>query len=61
MQQMPKSLAQWTGLVVTSIVVLGCDMDVLYAVPLGLMAGAVATFFAALGDEHEKARIRIRS
>ena len=55
---MPKSIAQWTGLVVTSIVVFGCDLDVLYAVPLGILAGALATFFAAFADEREKARAR---
>lgn len=48
---MPKTLAQWTGLFVTTIVVLGCDTDVMYAVPLGVMAGALATFFAAVVDE----------
>jgi len=53
---MPKTLAQWTGIIVTTIVVLGCDMDVVYAVPLGLFAGALATFFAALADEREKAK-----
>ena len=45
---MPTRLAQWTGIAVTAIVVLGSDMDVLYAVPLGLFAGALATFFSAL-------------
>ena len=35
---MPKNVAQWTGLAVTAIVVLGCDMDVVYAVPLGAVA-----------------------
>lgn len=52
---MPKTLAQWTGLFVTTIVVLGCDTDVVYAVPLGVMAGALATFFAALADERRVA------
>ena len=47
---MPTSLAQWTGLAVTAIVVLGSDMDVIYAVPLGFMAGALATFFSALAE-----------
>ena len=53
---MPKSIAQWTGLVVTSIVVFGCDMDVVYAVPLGIVAGAMATFFMALAENYERAR-----
>jgi hypothetical protein len=54
---MPKNVAQWTGLAVTTIIVLGCDMDVIYAVPLGIMAGALATLFAALSDGREKAKI----
>ena len=53
---MPKNVAQWTGLLVTAIVVLGCDMDVVYAMPLGVFAGALATFFVGLGEEYEKAR-----
>jgi hypothetical protein len=60
MQMIPKSLAQWTGVAVTSIVVLGCDMDVLYAIPLGIFAGALATFFMALADGHEQARVANR-
>ena len=47
---MPTSLAQWTGLAVTAIVVLGTDMDVVYAVPLGFLAGALATFFSSLAE-----------
>ncbi len=47
---MPTSLAQWTGLAVTAIVVLGTDMDVVYAVPLGFFAGALATFFSSLAE-----------
>jgi hypothetical protein len=47
---MPKNVAQFAGLLVTTIVVLGADMDVVYAVPLGLMAGAMATFFVSLSE-----------
>ena len=47
---MPYGIGQWTGLLVTTIVVLGCDMDVVYAVPLGIMAGALASFFVTLAD-----------
>jgi len=43
-------IGQWTGLMVTTIIVLGCDMDVIYAVPLGIMAGALASFFVTLAD-----------
>ena len=61
---MPRNVAQWTGLAVTAIVVFGCDLDVVYAVPLGMFAGALAMFFAALDDQRRKAmvlrRIRVR-
>ena len=50
---MPKHLGQWTGIVVTAIVVLGCDMDVAYAVPLGILSGAIATFFVMLADSRK--------
>ena len=47
---MPRTLAQWTGVAVTAIVVSGSDMDLLYAVPLGIFAGALATFFSSLAE-----------
>jgi hypothetical protein len=47
---MPTNIGQWTGLVVTTIVVLGADMGIIYAVPLGVMAGALASFFVALAE-----------
>lgn len=46
-QSAPK-FAQITGVIVTSIVVLGSDTGLLLAVPLGILAGAMATFFASL-------------
>jgi hypothetical protein len=48
--RMPKTLAQWTGVAVTAIVVSGSDIDLLYAIPLGIFAGALATFFSSLAD-----------
>ncbi len=59
---MPRNVAQWTGLAVTAIVVLGCDVDVLYAVPLGVFAGALATFFVGLSEYNNDASepVRIR-
>lgn len=54
---MPKTVAQWTGLLVTTIIVLGCDADVIYAMPLGIMAGTLATIFVALSDAHVKAKV----
>jgi len=61
MNEKPNSnarLAQLTGLIVTSIVVFGTDVDVLIAVPLGILAGALATFFMAL-SERRMAKSRI--
>jgi len=46
----PYTVGQWAGLAVTTIIVLGCDMDVVYAMPLGILAGAMATFFVTLAD-----------
>ena len=46
---MPRiNFAQWTGIAVTVIVVLGNDLDVVYAVPLGIFASALATIFSEL-------------
>ena len=53
----PYSIGQWTGHIVTTIVVLGCDADVAYAVPLGIMAGAMATFFVTLSEAYQKRRV----
>ena len=53
---MPRTLAQWTGVAVTAIVVSGSDMDLLYAVPLGIFAGALATLFSNLADTALPAR-----
>jgi hypothetical protein len=47
---MRANVAQITGIGVTSIVTLGTDVDVLYAVPLGVFAGALAMFFVAAAD-----------
>lgn len=44
------NLAQWTGISVTVIVVAGTDVDVLYAVPMGMFAGALATFLSAMAQ-----------
>lgn len=55
---MPKNYAQWIGMFVTAIVVLGTDMDVLYAMPLGIMAGSLAVFFVTLSEQREAAKLR---
>ncbi len=51
---MPKNVAQLTGMMVTAIIVFGTDMDVFWAVPFGIFAGALATYFVALADWVEK-------
>jgi hypothetical protein len=53
---MPKTLAQLTGIIVCGIVTFGADLDVTYAIPLGICAGALATFFMALADAKALAR-----
>jgi hypothetical protein len=48
--KMPKSVAQLAGIVVTAIVTFGTDLDVVYSVPLGVLAGAVAIFFVSVSE-----------
>ena len=43
-------MAQLTGMVVTTIIVFGSDLDVYYAMPLGVFAGALATLFVAAAE-----------
>jgi hypothetical protein len=61
---MPKNVAQLTGMIVTAIIVFGTDMDVYYAMPLGIFAGALATMFVAAAEyrtaKEELVPIRIR-
>ncbi len=52
--QFPK-FAQITGMIVTSIVVFGTDTDILIAIPLGILAGGLATFFVSLSEAKAKA------
>ena len=50
---LPKSVAQLTGVLVTAIVAFGTDLDVYYAMPLGVFAGALAVFFVSFSEgEH---------
>ncbi len=53
-------MAQLTGMIVTAIVVFGTDADVLTAVPLGILAGALATFFVAMAENRVAAKISTR-
>ncbi len=47
---MAKNVAQLTGMIVTSIVVFGTDLDVFYAMPLGIFAGAIATLLVSVSE-----------
>jgi hypothetical protein len=54
----PKSVAQLTGVLVTAIVAFGTDIEVYYAVPLGVFAGALAMFFVSLSEAQDAYRER---
>lgn len=61
-QRMPRNVAQWTGLLVTAIIALGCDRDVFYALPIGALAGAIAGGLIALDEYRLSRRLnRLRS
>ncbi len=47
---MSYSIGRWTGVAVTAIIVLGCDFDVACAMPLGIMAAALAALFVTLAE-----------
>ena len=47
---LPKSVAQLAGVIVAGIVAFGTDMDTTMAVPLGMLAGALATFVIAFAE-----------
>ncbi len=54
----PRSVAQLTGVLVTGIVAFGTDVEVYYAVPLGVFAGALAMFFASLSEAQDAYKAR---
>ncbi|HXS07265.1 MAG TPA: hypothetical protein VN723_10780 [Rhizomicrobium sp.] len=54
---LPKSMAQLTGVIVCSIVVFGTDLDVIDAVPLGVLSGGLAIFFVSMAEGREQARL----
>ena len=58
---LPKSMAQLTGVIVCGIVVFGTDLDVTYAVPLGVLSGALAVFFVAVAEARELVQIDRRN
>lgn len=54
----PKSTAQWAGMLVAAIVTFGADTELFYAIPLGIFSGALATLFISLSDMHDAYRAR---
>ena len=54
----PRSVAQLTGVLVTGIVAFGTDLDVYYAVPLGVFAGALAMFFVSMSEAQDRYKTR---
>jgi len=54
----PRSVAQLTGVLVTGIVAFGTDLEVYYAVPLGVFAGALAMFFVSLSEAQDAYKAR---
>jgi|GEM_PF-6605219 hypothetical protein len=46
--------AQLVGMLITALVVFGTDLDVLIAVPLGVMAGAIVTFALAIDERRQE-------
>jgi hypothetical protein len=56
----PKSVAQLTGMLVTAIVAFGTDVEVYYAMPLGVFAGALAVFFVSISEAQDVSRARWR-
>jgi hypothetical protein len=53
---MPRNYAQITGVIVCAIVSFGADLDITYAIPLGMAAGALAIFFVALAERPQVAK-----
>ena len=58
---LPKSVAQLTGVLVTAIVAFGADIDVYYAMPLGVFAGATAIFFVSLSEMKRPVQVKSRA
>jgi len=54
----PRSVAQLTGVMVTGIVAFGTDLEVYYAVPLGVFAGALVMFFVSLTEAEDAYKAR---
>jgi hypothetical protein len=55
------NVAQITGIAVTAIVVFGTDLDTVYAMPLGIFAGALAMFFVAIAEQRQLQKMLARA
>ena len=49
----PKNVAQLTGVLVTAIVAFGTDIEVYYAMPFGVFAGALAMFLVSMSEARD--------
>jgi hypothetical protein len=58
---LPRNVAQLTGVLVTGIVAFGTDIEVYYAVPMGVFAGALAMFFVAMSDAQDNYKAHWRA
>ena len=54
----PRSVAQLTGVLVTGIVAFGTDLEVYYAMPLGVFAGVLAMFFVSISEAQDAYKAR---
>jgi hypothetical protein len=54
------SVAQFIGVIVTVVVVFGSDLDVLFAVPLGILAGVLTMTLASLPTLVPRVRTALR-
>jgi hypothetical protein len=57
-RKMPKSVAQLTGVIVCGIVTFGTDLELTYAMPLGILAGALAVFFVSVAEARQSYNAR---
>jgi hypothetical protein len=55
------NVAQITGIAVTAIVVFGTDLDTVYAMPLGIFAGALAMAFVAMAEHRQMQKVLARA
>lgn len=55
---LPRNVAQLTGVIVAGIVGFGTDTDLFVAIPLGVLAGALAALFVWMSEPRRKPRAR---